>query len=58
MGFLSNILSATVKTVVSPIAVVKDVVKGEPFETTEEVLGSAVEDLDESIEDLLDGDLF
>ncbi len=49
-GFLGNIVSATVKVAVTPLAVVKDVVDGEPFETTSDVLESAVED----IEDIFD----
>lgn len=49
-GFIANALSATVKIAVTPLTVVRDVVVGEPFETTETVLGSALED----IEDMFD----
>lgn len=42
-GFLGNMVSATVKTVVvAPIAVVADVVNLEPFERTGEVMDSAL----------------
>ncbi len=53
-GFLSNITSATVKTVVTPIAIVKDVVEGEPFETTGDLLSSALDDVGDAFDDLLD----
>ena len=59
MGFLSKIFSATVKTVLTPVAVVKDainVVTGEEPEATKELLESAAEDVKEATEDLADGD--
>lgn len=58
MGFFSNIISATVKTVLTPVAIVKDVVNvavGEEPETTKELLKSAGEDLDQAIDDATGG---
>ena len=60
MGFLTNVLSATVKTVLTPVAVVKDVVNvatGEDVDTTKSLLESAAEDLADSVDDLADGEL-
>mgnify|MGYP003404102928 CR=1 FL=1 len=60
MGFFSNIISATVKTVLTPVAIVTDVVKiplgGKP-DTTKELIESAVEDVGDGLSDLADGDL-
>lgn len=53
-GFIENMVKAGVKVVVSPLAVVKDVVDGEPFETTDAVLTSAKEDVEEAFSDLFD----
>jgi hypothetical protein len=50
-GFLGSIVSATIKTVVTPLAIVKDVVTGTPFETTEEVIDSIKDDIEEAFED-------
>jgi len=47
MGFLTNLFSATVKTALTPIAVVKDavdVVIGGEAENTKKILNSAAED--------------
>ena len=60
MGFLSSIISATVKTALSPIAIVKDavsVVTGENPDATKELLESAAEDLEDGVDDLADGDV-
>ena len=60
MGFLSNMISATVKTVLTPVAIVKDVVNvatGEDADATKNLLKSAVEDVKDAGEDLMDGDL-
>jgi hypothetical protein len=60
MGFLSNMLSATVKTVLTPVAVVKDavnVVTGEEADATKNLLSSAVEDVEEGFDDLGEGEL-
>ena len=53
-------ISATVKTVLTPVAIVKDVVNvatGEDVDATKNLLGSAVEDVKDAGEDLMDGDL-
>jgi hypothetical protein len=60
MGFLSNILSATVKTVLTPVAVARDVVNivtGEDVDATKQLLESAGEDVAEATEDLADGEI-
>lgn len=60
MGFLTDIISATVKTALTPVAIVKDVVNvvtGEKPEATKDLLTSAAEDLEEAGEDLGDGDM-
>jgi hypothetical protein len=60
MGFLTGLLSATVKTVLTPIAAIKDVknvLDGEPAEATKELLGSAVNDVEDAFDDLGDGSI-
>ena len=60
MGFLSSIIGATVKTVLTPVAVVKDalnIVSGESPDSTKELLESIVNDLSEGVEDLGDGEI-
>ena len=60
MGFLTNLVSATVKTALTPIAVIKDavsVVRGEEPETTKSLLNSAFEDVADATESLGDGEL-
>ena len=60
MGFLSNMFSAAVKTVLTPVAVVKDavnVVTGEEPDATKNLLASAAEDVAEAAEDLGDGEI-
>lgn len=60
MGFFSNILSATVKTALTPVAVVKDavnIVTGEEVESTKKLLESVKEDAEEAFDDLGDGEL-
>jgi len=47
MGFLTNLVSATVKTALTPVAVVKDVVEvatGGEAESTKKLLKSAAKD--------------
>ena len=59
MGFFSNIISATVKTALTPVAVVKDavnVVRGEDADATKNLLASAGEDASDAFDDLGDGD--
>tara|TARA_R110000851_G_scaffold41665_1_gene104374 strand:- start:2995 stop:3171 length:177 start_codon:yes stop_codon:yes gene_type:complete len=57
MGFLGNLIGGAIKVVITPIAIVKDVVNGTPFETTGDVLDSALNSLDDALDDLIDGDL-
>lgn len=60
MGFLSNMFSATVKTVLTPVAIVKDVVNvviDEDVDTTKELIQSAIEDIEEGFDNLGDGEL-
>jgi hypothetical protein len=60
MGFLTNLLSATVKTALTPIAVVKDAVNiatGEDVDATKDLLSSAVSDIAEGLDDLGDGEV-
>lgn len=58
MGFLTGILGAVVKTALTPVAIVKDVVnvvaEVEP-EATTTLLESAVEDTHDAIDDLSEG---
>ena len=59
MGFLTNVLSATIKTALTPIAVAKDVVNiatGEEVDSTKSLLESAKEDVEEGFEDIGDGE--
>lgn len=58
MGFFSEIISATVKVALTPVAVVKDaieVVKGEEPNNTKDLLKSAGEDLNNAINDATGG---
>lgn len=60
MGFLTNMFSATVKTVLTPVAIVKDavnVVTGEEADSTKKLLSSAAEDVADATENLGDGEL-
>ncbi len=60
MGFLSGIVSAVVKTALTPVAVVKDVVNivvDEKPNATKKLVESAVEDVADAVDDLADGDL-
>jgi len=60
MGFFSNIISATVKTALTPIAVVKDVVNvatGEEADSTKKLLESAKDDASDALDDLVDGEV-
>jgi hypothetical protein len=60
MGFFSNLISATVKVALSPVAIVKDVVNvatGEDATATKDLLQSAKDDASDSMSDLADGDL-
>ena len=58
MGFFSDIISATVKTVLTPIAIVKDavdIVKGEEPNNTKDLLQSAGEDLSDAVDEVTGG---
>lgn len=60
MGFLTNLISATVKTALTPVAIAKDVVEvatGNEPENTKKLLESAADDVEEATDDLGDGEL-
>jgi hypothetical protein len=60
MGFLSNIVSATIKTALTPIAVVKDVVNiatDKDVDATKNLLESAREDASDAFDNLGDGEI-
>lgn len=60
MGFFNNIISATVKTALTPLAIVKDAVNiatGEDADATKKLLESARDDASEALEDLGDAEL-
>lgn len=58
MGFISSIIGATVKTVLTPVAIVKDVVNvatGEDVDATTNLLSSVAEDLSDAVDDITGG---
>lgn len=60
MGFLGGIFSAVVKTALTPVAIVKDVVNvatGEEPDATKELLKSASDDVSEATDNLADGEV-
>jgi DNA-binding protein YbaB len=60
MGFFSNIISAAVKTALTPVAVTVDAVKlatGEDADTTSDLLTSAAENVTTAVEDLTEGEI-
>lgn len=60
MGFLKKIASATIKTVLTPVAIVADVVtimSDSESSVTEDLLTSALKDVKESVNDLSEGDI-
>jgi hypothetical protein len=60
MGFFSNIISATVKTALTPVAIVKDVVNvatGEEANATKKLVKSAGNDAADAVDDLVDGEM-
>jgi hypothetical protein len=60
MGFFSNMVSATIKTALTPVAIVKDVVNvvtGEEVESTKNLIQSAQQDVSEGLDDLVDGEI-
>jgi len=55
MGFFSNMISATVKVALAPIAVAKDavnVVTGQEADATKDLLKSAGDDVTDAIEEV------
>lgn len=55
MGFFSSIVSATVKTVLSPIAVVKDIgntIVGEEVDSTKKHIDGISIDVEEAFDDI------
>lgn len=55
-GFVTNVVSATVKTCLTPVAIIKDVVnvaKNEEADTTKNLLHSAIEDVDDAIDEII-----
>lgn len=60
MGFLSGIVSTTIKTALTPFAVLKDVAEvasGGDADNTKKLLNDAKRDAVEAIDDLVDGEL-
>ena len=60
MGFFSEIISATVKVALTPVAIVKDVanvVINEDADATKNLLQSASDDADKAKDHLADGEL-
>jgi hypothetical protein len=60
MGFLTNLVSATVKTALTPITVVKDAVNiatGEDVDATKDLLSSAATDIAEGFDELAEGEV-
>lgn len=58
-GILGNVVSATVKTALTPVAVIKDVYNvavGEEADATKNLISSAGEDLGDALDET--GDLF
>jgi hypothetical protein len=58
MGFFSDILSATVKVALTPIAIIKDVVNiatGQELDATKGLLQSAGEDLSDAVDEACGG---
>ena len=56
MGFLTNLVSATIKTALTPVAIVKDVIDvatGEEAENTKNLLKSAAKDAERAGETML-----
>jgi hypothetical protein len=60
MGFFSNIVSATIKTALTPIAMIKDAVNistGNDADAVKNLLQSAQEDASDAMDNLGDGEL-
>ena len=55
MGFFDNIISATVKTIITPVAIVKDVVNvsiGKEADSTKKHIESITGDVNDAFEDI------
>ena len=55
MGFFSSIISATVKTALTPVAIVKDVVNvttGNGADATKQLVESAVNDVEDAFNEI------
>jgi hypothetical protein len=55
MGFFDNIISATIKTIITPVVVVKDVVNvvtGEEAESTKKHIKSISDDVEDAFDDI------
>ena len=60
MGFLSGIISSTIKVALTPVAIVKDTVNiatGQEVNSTKKLLESAAEDAKEASSDLVEGEM-
>jgi hypothetical protein len=60
MGFFTGMISAAVKTVLTPVAIVKDIVNiasDEKPDATKSLLESASQDVSQATEDLADGEV-
>jgi hypothetical protein len=55
MGFFDNIISAAVKTIITPVAIVKDVVNvviDEEADSTKKHVGSIIDDVEDALDDI------
>lgn len=60
MGFLSKVLGAGIKTVLTPVAVLKDVVNianGDEVDATSNLIQNVVEDLEDAGDEIGEGNL-
>jgi hypothetical protein len=58
MGFFTDLLSATLKVALTPVAIVKDAVNiatGEDADATKELLQSAAEDAQDALDEITGG---
>lgn len=58
MGFFTDIISATVKVALTPVAIVKDIANiatGEEATATKELLESAADDASDAIDEITGG---
>jgi len=56
MGLLGSLLKGALNVAISPVVVVTDTLKGD-FENTEKVVDNVIESVQDSIDDLINGDL-